>query len=211
MNDATQEINYDTTKMNDDSDMSMFAFRDIHYIPFGYSGTLAPYIESGPGTMRAAAELMGLGAVLQDGKAAATVICDLGCGDGEFLIGLLDHVNGVANNLSIAQGVGIDYDTELIRTAGVNSLARGVDSQWLVYDFNDDLQDLARTLIDVHHITHMFIYLVPKQLALKTVRQILIRLSENGVVLCCHKFYPDFLTPTRRDDAMNLVVYDKMG
>ncbi|KAI9052818.1 hypothetical protein LZ554_003091 [Drepanopeziza brunnea f. sp. 'monogermtubi'] len=197
--------------MEDDSDMSMFAFRDVDYIPFGYSGTLAPYIESGPGTMRAAAELMGLGAVLQDGKAAATVVCDLGCGDGEFLIGLLGHVNGVANNLSIAQGVGIDYDTELIRTAGVNSLAKGVDSKWLVHDFNDDLQDLASTLIDVHHITHMFIYLVPKQLALKTVRQILIRLSENGVVLCYHKFYPDYQTPTRRDDVMNLVVFDKMG
>jgi hypothetical protein len=68
----------------------MFAFQDLDYIPYGYSGTLAPYIETSAGTMRAAATLMCLGlsagaevASTQE-KAATTVVCDLGCGDGDF-------------------------------------------------------------------------------------------------------------------------------
>lgn len=68
----------------DDYGRPLFAFQDLDYIPFGYSGVLAPYIESGPGTMRAAATLMALDIAPKGGKAAATVICDLGCGDGEF-------------------------------------------------------------------------------------------------------------------------------
>lgn len=70
--------------MNDPDGEPMFAFQDLDYIPFGYSGILAPYIETGPGTMRAAATLMALDLALKDQKAATTVVCDLGCGDGEF-------------------------------------------------------------------------------------------------------------------------------
>lgn len=68
----------------------MFAFQDIDYIPFGFSSHLAPYIETGPGTMRAAATLMRLAsadasaAKLDLAKDITTVVCDLGCGDGEF-------------------------------------------------------------------------------------------------------------------------------
>jgi len=68
----------------------MFAFQDLDYIPYGYSGTLAPYIETSAGTMRAAATLMSLGlsagteTTSAQEKAATTVICDLGCGDGDF-------------------------------------------------------------------------------------------------------------------------------
>ncbi|KAK6584733.1 hypothetical protein PZA11_002957 [Diplocarpon coronariae] len=153
-------------------------------------------------------------------RAARTPICvfcvalDLGAASPQAfrtVIGLLGHINSVANNVSIAHGVGIDYDTGLIRTAGINSQARGVISDWIVYDFNDDLKDLATTLINVHRVSHVFIYLVPRQLAMKTVRKILTRLCESGVVLCCYKFYPDYLTPTRRDTLMELIVYDKAG
>ncbi len=70
--------------MDDSDGNAMFAFQDLDYIPFGFSGTLAPYIETGPGTMRAAATLMALGLGLKDQGAARTVVCDLGCGDGEF-------------------------------------------------------------------------------------------------------------------------------
>jgi hypothetical protein len=28
-------------------------------------------------------------------------------------------------------------------------------------------------------------------------------------VVCCHKFYPEYLTPARRDALMELAVYDK--
>ncbi|KAL2070942.1 hypothetical protein VTL71DRAFT_13968 [Oculimacula yallundae] len=193
--------------MEDSDGEPMFAFQDLDYIPFGYSGVLAPYIETGPGTMRAAATLMALDIALKDQKAATTVVCDLGCGDGEFLIGLLGHINGVANNLSTAQGVGIDYNAELIKTAGLNSITEGAKAQWLIYNFNDDSDDLASSLIDSHMITHVFIYLVPKQLAMPTVKAILTRLWESGVVLCCHKFYPEYLTPARKDVLMNLAVY----
>lgn len=76
--------------MNDEDGNPMFAFQDIDYIPFGFSSHLAPYIETGPGTMRAAAKLMRLGLVRASTsnmgleKARNTVVCDLGCGDGEF-------------------------------------------------------------------------------------------------------------------------------
>jgi len=70
--------------MDDSDGEPLFAFQDLDYIPFGYSGLLAPYIETGPGTMRAAATLMALDLALKDGKAATTVVCDFGCGDGEF-------------------------------------------------------------------------------------------------------------------------------
>ncbi|KAH6723565.1 hypothetical protein BKA61DRAFT_664292 [Leptodontidium sp. MPI-SDFR-AT-0119] len=193
--------------MEDSDGEPMFAFQDLDYIPFGYSGILAPYIETGPGTMRAASTLMALDLALKDQKAAATVVCDLGCGDGEFLIGLLGHINAVASNLSTAQGIGIDYNAELIKTAGLNSNTQGAKAEWLIYNFNDDQDDLASTLINAHQVTHVFIYLVPKQLAMPTVRGILTRLYESGVVLCCHKFYPEYLTAARKDVLMDLVVY----
>jgi hypothetical protein len=76
--------------MNDEDGNPMFVFQDLDYIPFGFSSHLAPYIETGPGTMRAAAILMRLGLVetntskLDPKKPKTTVVCDLGCGDGEF-------------------------------------------------------------------------------------------------------------------------------
>jgi hypothetical protein len=109
--------------------------------------------------------------------------------------------------VSIANGIGIDYDAELIKTAGINSGLKGVNIEWLIYDFNDDQLDIVSQLI-AHQITHMFIYLVPKQLAMQTVRRILTRLCESGVILCCHKFFPQYLRPARRDVLMDLVVYD---
>lgn len=195
--------------MDDSDGEPLFAFQDLDYIPFGYSGLLAPYIETGPGTMRAAATLMALDLALKDGKAATTVVCDFGCGDGEFLLGLLGHINSPTSNLSTAQGVGIDYNADLIKTAGLNSDTQGAKAEWLIYNFNDDQDDVASTLIDTHQITHMFIYLVPRQLAMPTVRGILTRLYENGIVLCCHKFYPEYLAPTRSDPLMDLAVYHK--
>ncbi|KAE9966559.1 hypothetical protein EG328_008824 [Venturia inaequalis] len=135
--------------MNDEDGNPMFAFQDIDYIPFGFSSHLAPYIETGPGTMRAAAKLMRLGLV----------------------------------RASIAQGVGIDYNAKLIETAGINSaLIKDIKIDWLVYDFNDDKEDLVNQLITAHHVTHVFIYLTPKQLALPTVRSILTRLCAESVV-----------------------------
>ncbi len=68
----------------------MFAFQELDYIPFGYSSTLAPYIETSAATMRAAATLMRLGpdavADVPTGLEGTvrTVVCDLGCGDGDF-------------------------------------------------------------------------------------------------------------------------------
>jgi hypothetical protein len=74
--------------MNDENGAPMFAFQHLDYIPFGFSSSEAPYIETGPGTMRAAAILMRLGLsqkIASKGeKAVTTVVCDLGCGDGEF-------------------------------------------------------------------------------------------------------------------------------
>ncbi|TID26399.1 hypothetical protein E2P81_ATG00876 [Venturia nashicola] len=202
--------------MNDEDGNPLFAFQDLDYIPFGFSSHLAPYIETGPGTMRAAATLMRLdlaGAAtskLGAEKARNTVVCDLGCGDGEFLIGLLGHINALTENSSVAQGVGIDYNAKLIETAGINSaLIKGMTIAWLVYDFNDDHEDLVDQLITVHHVTHVFIYLTPKQLALPTVRTILTRLCSNSIVVCCHKFFPEYLTPARRDLLMELAVYDE--
>jgi hypothetical protein len=111
--------------------------------------------------------------------------------------------------MNSAHGVGIDYNAELIKTAGINSELEGVNARWLIYNFNDDRADLASQLIMTHQVTHVFVYLVPKQLALRTVRGILTRLCESGVVVCCHKFYPGYLTPARRDVLMELVVYDE--
>lgn len=34
----------------DEWDMPTFAFHDLDYIPSGYGGILAPYIETGPGS-----------------------------------------------------------------------------------------------------------------------------------------------------------------
>ena len=80
------------TKTMEDSDgLPIFAFQDLDYIPSGFGGILAPYIETTGGTMRAAATLMGLGLVADDGvkgsgvrATSQQVVCDLGCGDGYF-------------------------------------------------------------------------------------------------------------------------------
>ncbi|KAJ7695497.1 hypothetical protein B0H17DRAFT_434572 [Mycena rosella] len=192
--------------MHDEWETPTFAFHDLDYIPSGYSGILAPYIETGPGTMRAAAALMRLD-VLPAEKTpseALSVLCDLGCGDGEFLIGFLAHINRITHTTSTTavHGVGIDYNAGLIKTATVNAVDAGEHVQWLTYDFNEDRDDLSGQLAR-QHVTHVFVYLVPKQLALRTVRHILTRLYESGVVICCHKFQPGYLAATRRDTCAN--------
>jgi len=125
------------------------------------------------------------------------------------VISLLGHINSSSNIIPTVTGVGIDYDAALIKSAGINSKIKDVDAQWLIYDFNDDDDDLVNQLINIHQVTHVFIALVPKQLALLTVRSILTRLCESGVVVCCYKFHPGYLTPARSDILMDLVVYDK--
>jgi hypothetical protein len=85
-----------------------------------------------------------------------------------------------------------------------------VSAEWLIYDFNEDQNDLVNQLIDIHGVTHVFIYLLPKQLELKTVRSILTRLWEGGVTVCCHKYQPGYLVPARLDKLMELVVYHRV-
>jgi hypothetical protein len=112
---------------------------------------------------------------------------------------LLVHINTLSN--SCAQGVGIDYNAALLETAGINS-----DK---LKDFNDNNKDIVAQLLTIHHITHVYMYLTPKQLALQTVRKILTRLCEEAVVVCCHKFFPLYLKPARSDVLMELMVYDE--
>jgi hypothetical protein len=76
--------------MDDDDGTPMFAFQDLDYIPYGFGGTTAPYIETAAATMRAAVTLMRLGlsanaeVASTHQEAVKTVVCDLGCGDGYF-------------------------------------------------------------------------------------------------------------------------------
>jgi len=160
--------------------------------------------------MRAAAALMRLN-ISPDPDLAFTqqVICDLGCGDGEFLIGLLTYINTLTKTTinTAVHGLGIDYNAELIKTATINAISAGESAQWLTYDFNEDQNDLFGQLL-VQGVTHVFVYLVPKQLALKTVRRLLTRLCESGVMVCCHKFQPAYLRATSTDALMDLVVYE---
>ncbi|RDW92639.1 hypothetical protein BP5796_02033 [Coleophoma crateriformis] len=203
--------------MNDDNGIPLFAFQDLDYIPFGYGTTTAPYIETSAGTMRAAAALMRLGAredidvglTSSEQTSGPAVVCDLGSGDGEFLIGLLGHIDSHTLGATTARGIGVDYNAELIKDASTRSISEGINATWIVYDFNNDEEDLASLLMNTHHVTHVFIYLVPKQLMMQTVRRILTRLCASGVVVCCHKFFPAYLTPARCDTRMELMVYDE--
>lgn len=75
----------------DDEGNAMFAFQDLDYIPCGYNSITAPYIPTLAGTMRAAAKLMKLRPSQEKMNELDTipmetrqVVCDLGCGDGEF-------------------------------------------------------------------------------------------------------------------------------
>lgn len=76
--------------MDNDDGTPMFAFHDLDYIPYGFGGITAPYIETPAATMRAAATLMRLGhsagpeVASTHQEAVPTVVCDLGCGDGYF-------------------------------------------------------------------------------------------------------------------------------
>jgi hypothetical protein len=126
-------------------------------------------------------------------------------------MGLLDHINALATvGTPAVHGVGIDYNAELIQNAGIKSKSEGLlNLEWLIYDFNDDKKDIVAQLITTHQVTHVFMALVPKQLALPNVRQILTRLCAKGIVVCCYKFQPGYLTPARSDALMELVVYDE--
>lgn len=119
-------------------------------------------------------------------QALRTIVCDLGCGDGDFLVNLLNHLNVHDSKTVAVHGVGVDYDALLIKSAAIRSSSADQIVQWLEYDFNEDLCDLASQLLDTYHITHVFIYLLPKQLALQKVRQILTRLCERLAKF--HKF-----------------------
>lgn len=97
------------------------------------------------------------------------------------MISLLLHVSLLTPH-ALPLGVGIDYNAPLIASAGIASTLQNVNASWLIYNFNDDREDLVSQLINGHQVTHVFVYLVPKQLALLTVRSILTRLCGNGVV-----------------------------
>lgn len=149
--------------------------------------------------MRAAATLMGLdtpvpGTELEEkDEVKQQILCDLGCGDGEFLIGLLKHVNSSRSSSSLsAHGLGIDYNGPLIDTAGINCISASQTASWLVYDFNLDAENLLDQLVS-KGVTHVFVYLVPKQLALPTVRAILEGCLRKGMCICAHKFLPGYL------------------
>jgi SAM-dependent methyltransferase len=157
--------------------------------------------------MRAAATLMRLDIIPSPDLASIQqVICDLGCGDGEFLIGLLSHINSPIHALPV-HGLGIDYNASLIATATLNAVTAQQTATWLTYDFNLDEDDLFAKIKGVG-VSHVFVYLVPKQLELKTVRALLTRLRESGVMICCHKFQPGYFKATRTDHLMDLVVYE---
>ena len=154
--------------------------------------------------MRAAVKIMGLGKPSTSTK--PIIVADLGCGDGEFLLGMIAHITSPTSQ---ARGIGVDYDAQLIATAEQKTVQTDLKMEWLIYDFNLDQEDLASQLLG-KGATHLFAYLIPKQLALKTVRAILERLLHAGVVVCCYKFHPGYLTPSRRDEVMNLEVYKKL-
>lgn len=97
--------------------------------------------------------------------------------------------------------MGIDYDEALLDIATANS-----SQAWILYDFNTDTEDIAQQLIALHHVTHVFIYLVPKQLALPTVRHIITALCHAGIVVCCYKFHPTYLEVTAEDVLMDLII-----
>jgi hypothetical protein len=125
---------------------------------------------------------------------------------------MLRHINTAiptssANRLA-TKGVGIDYDAKLIKTAGLESTKHNIDVQWIIYDFNADLDDIVNQLLTVHKVTHVFVGLVPRQLALPTLQNILTRLCSGGVTVCCYKYHPLYLKPARSNVLMNLVVYD---
>lgn len=48
---GTTTVTTEDTKV-DEWDMPVFAFHELDYIPSGYAGILAPYIETGPGSKR---------------------------------------------------------------------------------------------------------------------------------------------------------------
>jgi hypothetical protein len=123
------------------------------------------------------------------------------------VINLLSYINTPASTTPYAHGIGIDYNASLLETAGLNSHHSSSSFEWVIYNFNDDNDDLVSQLLTVHHVTHVFIYLTPKQLALPTLKRILTRLCEGGVVVCCHKFFPTYLVPLRKDLLMELCVY----
>ncbi|KAJ6447551.1 hypothetical protein C8R47DRAFT_460413 [Mycena vitilis] len=87
---------------------------------------------------------------------APSVICDLGCGDGEFLIGLLGHLNRTTRttHASAVAGVGVDYNASLIKTASLNAISAGAQVCWLTYDFNEDGDDLFAQL-GRQNVTHV--------------------------------------------------------
>jgi SAM-dependent methyltransferase len=158
--------------------------------------------------MRAAVKLMGLGMTPAE-NSPPVVMADLGCGDGEFLISLLKHVNSATAFMPAGiTGVGVDYSPSLIASAASKATLASQSVKWLTYDFNLDESDLASQLLQLG-VTHMFVYLIPKQLTLKTVRGILENLLNSGVVICCYKFLPAYLQAVRVDEVMNLAVYER--
>lgn len=192
----------------DEWDLPVFPFHNLHYVPCGSTGLVAPYIETGLSTMRAAADLMGLARAPEPNHPRRRVVCDLGCGDAAFLLSLLAHVNQLQSSLLPAvHGVGVDYDAALVAAGARDARAAGAAVEWLTYDFNADEGDLAGRLVGMG-VTHVFAYLVPKQLALGTVRAILTRLRGAGVVVCAYRYHPLYLEASRVDEVMGLEVYE---
>lgn len=106
----------------DDNETVDLPFGDIHYVPYGQSGKTAPFVESPISIMRCAIQVGSM--------SGSDVICDLGCGQGGFLNGVLQTVPG-------ARGVGVDIDPKLIATAKEEAKANGLSDRvrYEVMDF----------------------------------------------------------------------------
>lgn len=59
------------------------------------------------------------------------------------ITGLLHHVSALTISVIAARGVCIDENPELINNTDTRSILKGIDTLWLLYDFNDNQEEPA--------------------------------------------------------------------
>ena len=199
--------------LNDSDGDPIFIYSELEYIPTGYTSNAAPFIESPIAVNRAAIDLFDFDLYCNAHNTNTINLVDLGCGDGIALCNMIQYCKQIkyCNNVTI-NGIGIDYSEQLLHQAEQNTKQYNLHGSitYIQYNFNYNSYNILQELLQ-YNTTHVYIYLVPKQLNLSSIKYLLLQLIQYNIYIICYHFQPTYLPLIQSNNTMNLCIYGKQG
>jgi SAM-dependent methyltransferase len=170
-------------------DIHKLPFADQTHIPFGSLNSVAPFVSSPISVLRRAHSMLEI--------TNRDIVFDLGCGTGDFLLFAADQAN--------CKAVGIDIDHDVVWEG-----RKRADDLGLAHLIEFRISDVFEDDDWVQEATKIFVYLVPRMLAKKKLRNKFARFlsQSNRKVICYYFALPDW-EPDHVDSQLNLYLYEK--